>query len=70
MNTLNIEQVGLAAYLIMNETDTLVYKGYSQETRSFIFESDNNEEYWADKYDLSKEKQHDQIVMRLRNMKK
>jgi hypothetical protein len=70
MNTLNIEQIGLAAYLIMNETDTLAYKGYSQETKSFIFESDNNEEYWANKYDLSKEKQHDQIVMRLRNMKK
>lgn len=53
MNTLIIEQIGLAAYLIMNESDTLVYKGYSQETRSFIFESENNEEFWANKYDLS-----------------
>ena len=25
---------------------------------------------WANKYDLSKEKQHDQIVMRLRNLKR
>jgi hypothetical protein len=53
MNTLNIEQIGLAAYLIMNETDTLVYKGYSQETRSFIFESDNNEEYWANSHEIT-----------------
>lgn len=60
MDSLEIEQVGLAAYLIMNESNSLIYKGYSKEHKCFLFESNNSEEFWANRYDLSKEKQHDQ----------
>jgi hypothetical protein len=70
VNTIHIESIGLAAFMIMSESESLKYKGYVKETRSFEFDSDENEDYWANKYDLSREKQHDQIVMRLRNLKK
>lgn len=65
-----IESIGFAAYLIMNESDTLKYLSYNSDKRCFKFESSDPEETWANKYDLSKEKQHDQIAMRLRNLKR
>jgi hypothetical protein len=61
------ESIGFAEYLIMYQSDVLKYLLYDPEERCFRFES---EETWANKYDLSKEKQHDQIVMRLRNLKR
>lgn len=64
------ESIGFAEYLIMYQSDVLKYLLYDPEERCFKFESEDPEETWANKYDLSKEKQHDQIVMRLRNLKR
>lgn len=65
-----IESVGLAAYMIMHESSTLEYIGYNQEKRCFCFDSVELEDYWANRYDLSTEKQHDSIILRLRNLKR
>jgi hypothetical protein len=65
-----IESIGLAAYMIMQESSTLEYRCYNSDKRCFCFSSRESEDFWANKYDLSKEKQHDSIVLRLRNLKR
>lgn len=66
---LKIEQVGLAAYLVMNKSNNLKYLEYNNSCNCFIFESSESQEYWENRYDLSNEKKHDSIVMRLRKYK-
>jgi len=62
MDSILIEAIGLAAYMVMNESEELIYKGYIKDKRAFEFESSKTKEFWANRYD--------QIVMRLRNLKK
>lgn len=64
--------VGLSAYLVMQEkiTNDIKYLGFNLSTKEFEFESGIPLHEWETRYDLSSEKQHDSIVMRLRKYKK
>lgn len=64
--------IGLSAYLIMQEkiTKGIKYLGFNLSIKEFEFESDIPLHEWETRYDLSSEKPHDSIVMRLRKYKK
>lgn len=71
MYKLSSKSLSLSAYLIMHEniSGNVKYIGFNKNSGEFEFESTEDLHTWENKYDLSTEKQHDSIIMRIRKLK-